>query len=153
MTMRNESIHPPPEDLFAYRDGELLPEKRTLIEAHVMGCSTCRSFIDQVSSLESELRQSPDRAPADYLEKLHESVRARIAAAGAPEAVAAAEEYLDEVPAAGDARRIPAAWSGRERRGELATGTDVTSGARRRACRGPPCFPPRAPRPLSWWSW
>ena len=124
MTMRNESIHPPPEDLFAYRDGELMPEKRTLIEAHVMGCSTCRSFIDQVSSLEAELRQSPDRAPADYLERLHESVRARIAAAGGPEAVAAVGERLDEVPAVGDARRIPPAWAGRERRGDFAAGTD-----------------------------
>jgi hypothetical protein len=75
--------HPRSEDLFAYRDGELPPERRALIEAHVSGCSTCRALIDQVSSLEAELRRSPDRSPAEYLEHLHESVRARIAVPGA----------------------------------------------------------------------
>jgi hypothetical protein len=86
--MKNEPLHPSSEELFAYRDGETVPEKRAIIEAHVMGCSLCRSFIDQISSLEAELRQSADRAPAGYLEGLHESVRARIAAAasGAPDA-------------------------------------------------------------------
>ncbi|HEY3155047.1 MAG TPA: hypothetical protein VGK76_00260, partial [Candidatus Eisenbacteria bacterium] len=41
------------------------------------------ALIDQVSSLEAELRRSPDRSPAEYLEHLHESVRARIAVPGA----------------------------------------------------------------------
>jgi hypothetical protein len=96
---RNDSHHPPSEDLFAFRDGELLPEKRVIIEAHVMGCSVCRSFIDQVSSLEAELRQSPDRAPAGYFEALQEKVRARIAVAASESAAAA------EAPA--DRRRSP----------------------------------------------
>ena len=111
-------IHPPSEDLFAYRDGELAPEKRALIEAHVMGCSTCRSFIDQVSSLEAELRQSPDRAPAEYLDHLHEAVRARIVAAG-PVPAAEAEELAGEPvrhPAPGRDRRA-SIRGGRERRG------------------------------------
>ena len=80
--MTNDPNHPRSEDLFAYRDGELPPEKRALLEAHVTGCSSCRALIDQVSSLEAELRRSPDRSPAEYLEHLHESVRARIAVAG-----------------------------------------------------------------------
>jgi hypothetical protein len=96
---KNDSHHPPSEDLFAFRDGELLPEKRGIIEAHVMGCSVCRSFIDQVSSLEAELRQSPDRAPAGYFEALQEKVRARIAVAASESAAAA------EAPA--DRRRSP----------------------------------------------
>jgi hypothetical protein len=79
--MKHDPLHPSSEDLFAYRDGEMVPEKRAIVEAHVMGCSVCRSFIDQISSLEAEVRQSPDRAPAGYLEGLHESVRARIATA------------------------------------------------------------------------
>ncbi|HMI31775.1 MAG TPA: zf-HC2 domain-containing protein, partial [Candidatus Limnocylindrales bacterium] len=83
MSMRNDPVHPPSVDLFAYRDGELPPEKRTIVEAHVMGCSLCRTLIDQVSSLEAELRQSPDRSPPHYLEQLHESVRARLKADGA----------------------------------------------------------------------
>src|SRR2546426_9526583 len=84
--MRNDTTHPRSEDLFAYRDGELPPEKRAVIEAHVTGCSSCRVLIDQVSSLEAELRGSPDRSPAEYLEHLHESVRARIAVPGGEEA-------------------------------------------------------------------
>lgn len=79
--MKNEPLHPSSEELFAYRDGEMVPEKRATIEAHVMGCSLCRTFIDQISSLEAELRQSPDRAPAGYLEGLDDVVRARIARA------------------------------------------------------------------------
>ncbi|HZE20127.1 MAG TPA: zf-HC2 domain-containing protein, partial [Candidatus Angelobacter sp.] len=122
--MSDRPIHPPSEDLFAYRDGELSPEKRALIEAHVMGCSTCRSFIDQVSSLEAELRQSPDRAPAEYLEHLHEAVRARIVASG-PVGAAGAEELLDEPearPALSRDRRGSIRGS-RERRGD---GPDVS---------------------------
>ncbi len=116
--MRDRPIHPPSEDLFAYRDGELSPERRALIEAHVLGCSTCRSFIDQVSSLEAELRQSPDRAPAEYLEHLHEAVRARIVAAGPP---SAAEELMEEAarPGMGRDRRATARPGARERRGDV----------------------------------
>ena len=122
--MSDRPIHPPNEDLFAYRDGELSPEKRAIIEAHVIGCSTCRSFIDQVSSLEAELRQSPDRAPAEYLEHLHEAVRARVAAAG-PVLVAGAEETLGEAeaqPALGRDRRAAIRGS-RERRVDGADGS------------------------------
>lgn len=78
--MRNERVHPLSEELFAYRDGELGPEKRAIVEAHVVGCSVCRALIDQVSALEAELRQSPDSAPEGYLDRLSESVRGRIAA-------------------------------------------------------------------------
>ena len=79
-------MHPPFEELFAYRDGELGPEKRAIVEAHVMGCSVCRALIDQVSALEAELRQSPDSAPEGYLDALGESVRSRIAAEASGEA-------------------------------------------------------------------
>jgi len=72
-------VHPPSEELFAYRDGELGPEKRAVVEAHVMGCSVCRALIDQVSALEAELRRSPDSAPDGYFDALGESVRARMA--------------------------------------------------------------------------
>lgn len=78
--MRNERVHPPSEELFAYRDGELGPEKRAIVEAHVVGCSVCRALIDQVSALEAELRQSPDSVPEGYFDRLSESVRGRMAA-------------------------------------------------------------------------
>ena len=71
-------MHPSSEDLFSYRDGELGPEKRAVVEAHVMGCSVCRALIDQVSALEAELRRSPDAAPAGYFDGLSESIRARL---------------------------------------------------------------------------
>jgi hypothetical protein len=77
--MKNDRVHPPSEELFAYRDGELGPEKRAMVEAHVVGCSVCRALIDQVSALEAELRQSPDSAPEGYLDRLSESVRGRVA--------------------------------------------------------------------------
>lgn len=120
MSPWNDPIHPPSEDLFAYRDGELGPEKRALIEAHVQGCSICRSFVDQVSSIEAELRQSPDRAPSEYLERLHESVRARIAAGG-PEEIGAAgaageARRAEDTPPARDAHGRAGAWRERERR-------------------------------------
>jgi putative zinc finger protein len=109
--MKRDPLHPPSEDLFAYRDGELVPEKRALIEAHVMGCSVCRTFIDQVSALEAELRQSPDQAPAGYLEGLHESVRARIAT-GASEAGAGKKERRgDEEGTGGERGRVKEAPS------------------------------------------
>ena len=112
--MKRDSMHPPSEELFAYRDGQLSPERRAIIEAHVMGCSVCRTFIDQVSSLEAELRQSPDRVPAGYFENLQDKVRARIAVA-ASEAVAGTKGAPtgDVV----DRRRMPArAGDPRERR-------------------------------------
>jgi hypothetical protein len=80
--MKDEALHPSPEDLFAYRDGELPHEKKAIIEAHVMGCSKCRSLIDEVSSLEAEIRRTPEGAPAEYFERLPGAVRGRIASEG-----------------------------------------------------------------------
>ena len=113
--MRDDTTHPRSEDLFAYRDGELPPEKRGVIEAHVIGCSACRMLIDQVSSLEAELRRSPDRSPAEYLEHLHESVRARIAAAGGE--VETGTVGTEKGVPAGGVRVGRDAGSGRGRRG------------------------------------
>jgi len=62
--MKEDLMHPSSEELFAYRDGELTPEKRAILEAHVSGCSICRALIDQVSALEAELRTGADRRPA-----------------------------------------------------------------------------------------
>ena len=117
MTPRDQPTHPPSEDLFAYRDGELPAERRALVEAHVMSCSMCRSLIDHVSSLEAELRQSPDRAPAEYLESLHETVRARIATAGAAGGAELGGGSGSRVEG-GRGARGAGAWSGRERRGD-----------------------------------
>ncbi|HZE19650.1 MAG TPA: zf-HC2 domain-containing protein [Candidatus Angelobacter sp.] len=98
--MKEDLMHPSSEELFAYRDGELTPEKRAILEAHVSGCSICRALIDQVSALEAELRQAPTAAPPGYLDRLSESVRARVAAASSERAdveKAAAEPVDAEV--------------------------------------------------------
>jgi len=84
--MKEDLMHPSSEELFAYRDGELTPDKRAILEAHVSGCSICRALIDQVSALEAELRQAPTAAPPGYLDRLSESVRARVAAASSERA-------------------------------------------------------------------
>lgn len=104
--MKDDALHPSREDLFAYRDGELSHEKRTILEAHVMGCSDCRSLIDQVSSLEAELRRAADDVPAEYWERMPEVVRERIASAAREEAAARARgPRIERRRAEGSGRR------------------------------------------------
>ena len=117
--MKNEPLHPSSEELFAYRDGEIVPEKRAIIEAHVMGCSLCRSFIDQVSALEAELRLSADRAPEGYLEGLSESVRARIAAAASGVSAPRARADAEDRPALGAGERRSEERSAARERGRV----------------------------------
>lgn len=76
--MRPEQIHPTHDELYAYRDGELPAERRTVIEAHVMGCQACRGFIDEMSKLEAALRRRPDGVDEAYFESLPGTVLERI---------------------------------------------------------------------------
>ncbi len=96
--MSPDSIHPTPEELFAYRDGELPADRRVLIEAHVVGCHACRERIDSVSQLEAGLRQRPDQVEGDYYVRLSRSVLERLGAGG--EETAAAAPPLQEPGAA-----------------------------------------------------
>lgn len=85
--MKPNPHHPTTEDLFAYRDGELPADRRSLIEAHVLVCAQCRDQIDAVSELESDLRLQPEGVGPEYFERMTESVLARIGTgAGATEA-------------------------------------------------------------------
>lgn len=77
--MNPASLHPSPEDLFGYRDGELPSERRTLVEAHVVGCQACRTRIDRVSELEAALRRRPDGVGEEYFERLGGAVTERMA--------------------------------------------------------------------------
>ena len=70
--------HPPPEELFAYRDGELEMEKRGLIEAHVLSCSACQTRLDEMSDAEGMLRQGLQDPSAAYFDQLTGSVMARV---------------------------------------------------------------------------
>lgn len=82
--MSPDSLHPSPEELFAYRDGELPGERRSLIEAHVLGCSQCRARIDEMSRAEGDLRSRPDDVDDAYYERMTESVMARVGAKAGP---------------------------------------------------------------------
>lgn len=87
--MTPEAPHPTNEDLFAYRDGELPTERRSLIEAHVLGCSQCRARLDAMSAAEGALRARPDDVDDAYFAKMTDAVLERIG--GKPKPAPAAE--------------------------------------------------------------
>lgn len=74
--------HPTSEELFAYRDGELTADRRTLIEAHVLACAQCSERLEEMSAAEAELRLRPDGAGEEYFERMTESVMAKIGSPG-----------------------------------------------------------------------
>jgi Putative zinc-finger len=75
------SPHPSHEDLYAYRDGELVAERRRVIEAHVVGCRACRESIDEISELEAQLRLAPDGVDEGYYDRLVAQAMDRVRAA------------------------------------------------------------------------
>jgi len=79
--MSIDSLHPAPEELFAYRDGELSPDRRALIETHVMACRACRELVDEMSKLEAALRARPDSVGDAYYERMQGQVMAKAHAA------------------------------------------------------------------------
>jgi Putative zinc-finger len=95
--MKPNAHHPTSEELFAYRDGELTPDRRSVIEAHVLACAHCREQIDEMSALESDLKLRADAVGDEYYERMTESVLLRVAAAdlSAEEAVVDAMPRLD----------------------------------------------------------
>jgi hypothetical protein len=76
--MALNQLHPSREDLFAYRDGELKPDRRAVIEAHVLSCHICLELIDEVSGLEAELRSRAEAPGESYFERLTDQVMTRI---------------------------------------------------------------------------
>lgn len=76
--MALNQLHPSREDLFAYRDGELKPDRRVVIEAHVLSCHICLELIDEVSGLEAELRSRAEAPGEGYFERLTDQVMTRI---------------------------------------------------------------------------
>src|SRR5688572_5489494 len=114
--MKPEIHHPTSEDLFAYRDGELSSERRSLIEAHVLACRHCCDQIDEMSALESDLKLRPDGVDAAYFETMTESVLSRVASAPPPEpeAMAPIERRRPIAPDEefGTRRRLRMPWIG-----------------------------------------
>ena len=93
--MSVDSLHPAPEELFAYRDGELSADRRSLVETHVMACRACRELVDEMSKLEAALRARPDSVGDAYYERMQAQVMAKVHAA-AP-----------QQPARAPAREVP----------------------------------------------
>jgi hypothetical protein len=71
--------HPPSEELFAYRDGELDHDRRGLVEAHVLSCTTCQARVDALSDAEAVLREQTADPGADYYGRLTDAVLSRVA--------------------------------------------------------------------------
>ena len=110
--MTAEPLHPAPEELFAYRDGELPADRRALVETHVTACRACREQMDEMSKLEAALRARPDEVGDGYYERMQAQVMAKVHAA-AP-----------EVPVRAPARPTPL-----ERRREEPESTERRGGA------------------------
>lgn len=91
--MSVEPLHPTPEELYAYRDGELPSERRAFVETHVMACRVCREQMDEMSKLEASLRAHPDTVGDAYYERMQAQVMAKVHAAAPPKRV-----QLREVP-------------------------------------------------------
>ena len=86
--------HPSNEELFAYRDGELVGDRRLLIEAHVVSCQSCRELVDGMSAIEAGLKQRPEDVGDEYYARMTESVLAKIGVKPGAKAVANAAELL-----------------------------------------------------------
>ena len=66
------------ERLSEYMDGLLDPEMEARIEAHVLGCETCKEELSSLEAVVSELRSLESvEAPSDFLEKLHARMESR----------------------------------------------------------------------------
>ena len=82
--MSVEPLHPAPEELYAYRDGELSAERRAFVETHVTACRVCRERMDEMSKLEASLRAHPDTVGDAYYERMQAQVMAKVHAASPP---------------------------------------------------------------------
>lgn len=96
--------HPPSEELFAYRDGELELERRSLIEAHILSCTQCAARVEALSDAEGALRAGVAEPDGAYFDRLNDSVMRRVAE-GAPPARAKAPRAPEPAPARRGRRR------------------------------------------------
>ncbi|MGZ4138307.1 MAG: anti-sigma factor family protein [Actinomycetota bacterium] len=58
------NMHPEPEQLSAYIDGELADDERTPLEQHLTGCSTCAATVRGLRATVADLRALPAPAPS-----------------------------------------------------------------------------------------
>lgn len=72
------SAHPG-ADLVAYVTGELTPDARTFVEAHLAGCAGCRRESEALAQTVTALRRSVPAPPAVAWGNFQADVRARVA--------------------------------------------------------------------------
>ena len=84
--------HPSFEELSAYHDAELAPDRRAAVESHLADCPACRAVLEEFTALEALGTSYSDRLPgASYWLDLPDRVLARIAETGNPGPVRAGE--------------------------------------------------------------
>jgi putative zinc finger protein len=67
------------KELFSeYIDGVLDSDTKAQLEEHVLQCTVCRRILEDLKTLVGELRAvEPVKAPADFLDRLHERIEPR----------------------------------------------------------------------------
>jgi anti-sigma factor RsiW len=70
------------ERLSAWLDGELPPDERAEVEAHLAACGECAAHLAELGALDEAARELPIEAPSGYFEAFPERVRTRIEAQG-----------------------------------------------------------------------
>jgi hypothetical protein len=68
------------ERLSAYLDGELPPEERALVDAHLSACAECTAFLAALAAADRAAAALPAEAPDGYFDAFPSRVRARIEA-------------------------------------------------------------------------
>ena len=66
------------ERLSAYLDGELPPEERAAVEAHLAACPDCASFLAELRAVDDAAASLPAEAPEGYFEGFPARVLARL---------------------------------------------------------------------------
>jgi anti-sigma factor RsiW len=68
------------ERLSAWLDGELNPAERAEVDAHLLECEACATFLARLRAVDEGARALPTSVPEGYFDRLPARVRARIEA-------------------------------------------------------------------------
>jgi anti-sigma factor RsiW len=73
-----EDVHGPVEDAFsALVDGELSPERKQAVEAHLAGCARCRAGLERFRATVGGLGSLRERAPSTFLPDIQRQIYTR----------------------------------------------------------------------------
>lgn len=63
------------ELISASLDGELTPEERSRLDAHLSRCPDCRALMDELTDMEARLQELSEEPPAGFTDRVMEAVR------------------------------------------------------------------------------